>query len=62
VESLTKKDWKLSPEQFSEIERCYGREPNGKAKRGPTDSKENRWRAFTIEEVKPRDYKIDSLK
>ena len=41
---------------------CYGSDPNGKAKRSPSDSKEDRWRSFTIEEVKERNYKIDSLK
>jgi type I restriction enzyme M protein len=62
VESLTKKDRKLTPEQFFEFERCYGRDPNGKAKRSPTDSKEDRWRCFRIDEIKQRDFKIDSLK
>jgi type I restriction enzyme M protein len=62
VESLTKKDRKLTPEQFHEFERCYGRDPNGKAKRSSTDSKETRWRSFNIAEIKQRDYKIDSLK
>src|SRR5258706_13608565 len=41
VESLTKKDRKLAPEQFAEFERCYGSDPNGKAKRKPADSKED---------------------
>ena len=35
VASLTKKDRKLTPEQFQEFERCYGADPNGKAKRKP---------------------------
>ncbi len=62
VESLTKKDRKLAPEQFREFERCYGRDPNGKAKRNSADSKEDRWRSFHIDEIKKRDFKIDSLK
>jgi type I restriction enzyme M protein len=62
VEILTKKDRKLTPEQFAEFERCYGRDPNGKAKRNSTDSKADRWRSFAIEEIKQRDFKIDSLK
>jgi type I restriction enzyme M protein len=62
VESLTKKDRKLTPEQFKEFEHCYGADPNGKAKRSSKDSKEDRWRPFRIEEIKKRDFKIDSLK
>jgi len=62
VASLTKKDRKLSPEQFSEFEQCYGADPNGRAKRKAADSREDRWRLFNIEEVKDRDFKIDSLK
>ena len=38
------------------------RDPNGKAKRNSTDSKEDRWRSFHIDEIKKRDFKIDSLK
>ena len=62
VASLTKKDRKLTPEQFLEFEWCYGSDPNGKAKRKVTDSKEDRWRSFHIGEIKQRDFKIDSLK
>jgi len=62
VASLTKKDRKLTPEQFSEFERCFGRDPNGKTKRSLTDSKEDRWRMFRIDEIKQHDFKIDSLK
>jgi type I restriction enzyme M protein len=62
VASLTKKDRKLAPEQFAEFEKCYGSDPNGKTKRKPADSKEDRWHSFTIEEIKQREYKIDSLK
>jgi type I restriction enzyme M protein len=62
VASLTKKDRKLAPEQFEEFESCYGADPNGKAKRNSKDSKEDRWRSFHIDEIKKRDFKIDSLK
>jgi type I restriction enzyme M protein len=62
VASLTKKDRKLSPEQFAEFERCFGADPNGKVKRKAADSKEDRWRPFHIVEIKERDFKIDSLK
>jgi type I restriction enzyme M protein len=62
VPHITKKDRPLILEHFSEFEKCYGTEPNGKAKRKPSDSKEDRWRSFHIDEIRKRDYKIDSLK
>jgi type I restriction enzyme M protein len=62
VPRITKKDRPLTPEHFAEFEKCYGKDPNGKAKRRPEDSKEDRWRSFSIAEVKARDYKVDSLK
>jgi type I restriction enzyme M protein len=62
VPHITKKDRPLTPEQFAEFEKCYGKDPNGRAKRSPNDSKEDRWRNFEIGEVKERDYKIDGLK
>jgi type I restriction enzyme M protein len=52
----------LTPEHFKEFERCYGPDPFGRSKRNPKDSKEDRWHSFSIDEVKSRDYKIDSLK
>ena len=62
VPHITKKDRPLTPEHFDEFERCYGADPNGRAKRSAGDSNEDRWRRFDIEEIRERDYKIDSLK
>jgi type I restriction enzyme M protein len=62
VPHITKKDRPLTPEHFSEFEKCYGADPNGRAKRKPSDSKEDRWHSFSLDEIKRRDYKIDSLK
>jgi type I restriction enzyme M protein len=62
VPRITKKDRPLTPEHLSEFEKCFGKDPNGRAKRRPDDSKEDRWRSFGIAEVKERDYKIDGLK
>jgi len=62
VPHVTKKDRPLTSEHFAEFEKCFGADPNGKAKRKPSDSKEDRWRSFHIDEVKKRDFKIDSLK
>jgi type I restriction enzyme M protein len=62
VPHITKKDRPLTPEHFAEFEKCYGKDPNGRAKRSSGDSKEDRWRYFSIAEVKARDFKIDGLK
>jgi type I restriction enzyme M protein len=62
VPHITKKDRPLTSEHFAAFEKCFGADPNGKAKRNAGDSKEDRWRSFHIDEVKKRDFKIDSLK
>ena len=62
VEGITKKDRPLAPEHFAEFERCFGDDPNGRSKRKPAASKEDRWRCFHISEVKQRDFKLDSFK
>jgi type I restriction enzyme M protein len=62
VPHITKKDRPLIAEHFAVFEKCYRAEPNGRAKRKSSDSKEDRWRSFHIDEVKKGDFKIDSLK
>jgi len=62
VPGITKKDRPLTPAHFSEFEKCYGSDPNGRAKRKPGDSKEDRWRSFDIAEVRKREFKLDSFK
>ncbi len=62
VPHITKKDRPLTSEHFAEFEKCFGADPNGRAKRKPSDSKEDRWHSFSIDEVKNRDFKIDGLK
>src|SRR5438876_563879 len=62
VPGITKKDRVLTSEHFKEFEKCFGSDPNGRAKRKASDSKDDRWRSFTIQEIKARNYKIDSLK
>ena len=62
VPRITKKDRPLSPKHFKEFEHCFGKDPYGRAKRKAADSQDDRWRSFTIDEVKKRDYKIDGLK
>jgi type I restriction enzyme M protein len=62
VPGITKKDRPLTPEHFSDFERCYGRSANRKAERKAADSKEERWRSFHISEVKDRDFKLEGFK
>ena len=62
VPAVTKKERPLTPEHFSEFERCYGPDPNGRSPRDPSDSQQDRWRRFHISEVRERDFKIDSLR
>lgn len=62
VPGITKKDRPLTPAHFAEFEKCYGADPNGRAKRKPGDSKEDRWRSFPIAEVKEREFKLDGFK
>jgi type I restriction enzyme M protein len=62
IPGITKKDRPLTKEYFTAFEKCYGKDPNGQAKRKTSDSPEDRWRKFSIAEVKDRDFKLDSLK
>lgn len=62
VPSITKKSRPLKAKHFEEFELCYGNDPGGRAKRSENDSVEGRWKKFTIEEIRERDYKIDSFR
>jgi type I restriction enzyme M protein len=62
VAHITKKDRPLTQEEFEELEKGYEADPNGGAKRKTSASKEDRWRRLHIDEIKKRDYKIDSLR
>src|SRR5213076_49806 len=42
VPGITKKDRPLTAQHFADFEKCYGSNPEGKAKRKPEDSKEGR--------------------
>lgn len=58
VPGVTKKDRPLTQKHFEEFESCYGNDPNGKSKRKDL-GEEGRFRKFTIDEIKTRDYKLD---
>jgi type I restriction enzyme M protein len=62
VPGITKKDRPLTAAHFAEFEKCYGKDPNGSAKRKPGDSKEDRFRVFNIAEIKEREFKLDGFK
>ncbi len=70
VPGVTKKERPLTPEHFAEFEKCFGSDPNGRAKRKQSDSPAgakgylggDRWRKFTIAEVRERNFKLDSFK
>jgi type I restriction enzyme M protein len=62
VPGITKKDRPLVPAHFAEFEKCYGADPNGRSKRRPEASKENRWMPFGIDEVRKREFKLDGFK
>jgi type I restriction enzyme M protein len=62
VPGITKKDRPLTPEHFGGFERCYGTDPNGRAKRKVADSKDDRWHTFHIAEVKEKEFKLDGFK
>ena len=62
VPTITKKSRPLSAAHFAEFERCYGRDPDGRAQRSASDSGDDRWHSFTLDEIIERGYKLDSFK
>jgi type I restriction enzyme M protein len=69
VPGITKKDRPLTSDHFAEFERCFGDDPNGLAKRKGSDSPlskgwlgGDRWRKFSIHEIRDRDFKLDGFK
>jgi len=62
VPKVTKKSRPLTPAHFEEFERCYGTDPNGQSERSESDSPDERWHAFSLDEVKQHHYKLDDLK
>jgi len=62
VPAITKKDRPLTVSHFAEFESCFGSDPNGRSRRNVKDSREGRWRSFTIAEIKDHHYKLDAFK
>jgi type I restriction enzyme M protein len=55
VPSITKNERPLTPEHYSDFEKCYGNDPNGSSNRKET----RKWKLYTIEEIKERNYNLD---
>jgi type I restriction enzyme M protein len=58
IPGVTKKGRPLVPKMFKDFVKCYGKDPNGQAKRKDTGG-EGRFRKFTISEIKDRNYNLD---
>ncbi len=58
IPGCTKKDRPLTAEMFTDFEKCYGADPNGKSER-IDQGQEGRFRSFHINEIRERDYKLD---
>ena len=59
---ITKKSRPLTAKQFTEFEKCFGDDPNGRSRRSESDSSDGRWRCFTIDEIRRHYYKLDAFK
>jgi type I restriction enzyme M protein len=62
VPKINKTRHPLTPDHFAAFEACFGDDPNGLSRRSGEDSTDDRWRSFTVEEVRARHYKLDSFK
>ena len=64
IPGITKKERPLTPEHFREFEECYGTDPNvittsALEKREELAEKTERFKRFSIEEIRKRDYNLD---
>ena len=58
VPIITKKDRPLTAAHFAEFESCFGADPAGRSPRSEAQSRQGRWRSFTLAEVQERHYKL----
>ncbi|MBD2122888.1 class I SAM-dependent DNA methyltransferase [Trichocoleus sp. FACHB-262] len=58
VPGVTKKDRPLTAQHFTEFEECYREDPNGQSDRQDLGT-EGRFRKFSLQEIRDRDYKLD---
>lgn len=59
---ITKKDRPLTSKHFADFEACFGPDPFGRAPRDEQQSADGRWRSFGIQEIKKRNYTLDSFR
>jgi type I restriction enzyme M protein len=52
----------LKQENFYDFIKCYGDDPNGLSKRKQSDSKQGRWKEFSIKDIRDIGYKLDSFR
>lgn len=62
VPSITKNDRPLTHKHFEYFEKCFGSNANGQSMRDEKHSTDNRWKRFTMTQVKDKNYKLDSFK
>jgi type I restriction enzyme M protein len=62
VPKVNKKSRPLVAAHFAEFEKCFGSDPFGRSKRTVDQSKEGRWRSFTLDDVKKHHYKLEAFK
>ncbi len=62
VPKITKKSRPITAKHFSAFEVCYGDDPNGRSHRSEADSPDDRWRSFTLDDIKAHHYKLDAFK
>ncbi len=58
IPGVTKKDRPLTLAMFEDFEKCYGKDPNGQAKR-KDQGEEGRFRKFSYSQIKERDFNLD---
>ena len=58
IEGITKKDRPLTEKHFTDFEKCFGTDVNGNSIR-KDEGETGRFRCFTLEEIKKRNYKLD---
>lgn len=58
IPGVTKKDRPLTSQMFEEFEKCYGKDPNGQAKRKDLGD-EGRFRKFSLDQIIGRNYNLD---
>jgi type I restriction enzyme M protein len=62
VSRVTKRTRPLTRAHLAAFEACYGADPYGRGPRSEAAARDGRFRAFSIAEVRAREFKIDSLR